>query len=260
MDAAVATSSELLGPYPPESPSPPADDLWSTRSGVAVQPVGRSSRMRVAAVKEFVSHPVDNLRVVLCGLDLDGVLCDIGAPVARRIAGRFGVATHPATWSRYDLRLLDLGLPEAHFTAFLEETFADPTLYEEAQPHDGACFAVAALRHAGWRVVGITARPDHLAPVTRAWLAAHRLALDAVHHTPVGTKAAVARRLGVRTTVEDNPHEAELLGAVCWSWLFARSTTRCRPAPRASPGRCRSTAPTAPASSTGWRRSWPGST
>ena len=178
------------------------------------------------SVKEFLSHPVDNLVGVLCGLDLDGVLCDIGAPVARRIAGRFGVATHPATWSRYDLRLLDLGLPEVNFTAFLEETFADPALYEEALPHHGACFAVAALRDAGWSVVGITARPEHLAPVTRTWLAAHGLILDQVHHTPVGTKALVARRLGVRTTIEDNPHEAELLGAVCESWLLDRPYNR----------------------------------
>jgi uncharacterized HAD superfamily protein len=166
---------------------------------------------------------------VLCGLDLDGVLCDLGVPVAARIADRFGVATHPATWSRYDLRLLELGLPQEPFHAFLEETFADPALYAEALPHDGACFGVASLLDAGWRVVGITARPDHLVPVTRTWLAAHGLELEAVHHTPVGTKSAVARRLGVRTTVEDNPHEAELLGDVCESWLLDRPYNREHP-------------------------------
>jgi uncharacterized HAD superfamily protein len=146
--------------------------------------------------------------------------------VAARIARRFGVATHPSAWSRYDLRLLDLGLPRAPFVAFLDETFSDPGLYDEALPSEGACYGVAALRDAGWRVVGITARPDHLAPVTRSWLAAHGLDLDEVHHTPVGTKARVARRLGVRTTVEDNPHEAELLGAVCESWLLDRPYNR----------------------------------
>jgi uncharacterized HAD superfamily protein len=163
---------------------------------------------------------------VLCGLDLDGVLCDLGPPVAARIARRFGVATHPSAWSRYDLRLLDLGLPQAPFLSFLEETFSDPGLYEEALPNEGACYGVAALRDAGWDVVGITARPDHLASVTRSWLAAHGLGLDEVHHTPVGTKAGVARRLGVRTTVEDNPHEADLLGAVCDSWLLDRPYNR----------------------------------
>jgi uncharacterized HAD superfamily protein len=163
---------------------------------------------------------------VLCGLDLDGVLCDLGPPVAARIARRFGVATHPSAWSRYDLRLLDLGLPQAPFVAFLDETFCDPALYEEALPSDGACFGVAALRDAGWRVVGITARPDHLASVTVSWLAAHGLDLQAVHHTPVGTKAQVARRLGVRTTIEDNPHEAELLADVCESWLLDRPYNR----------------------------------
>src|SRR4051794_14548806 len=105
-------------------------------------------------VKGFVSYPVGNLsgmlcssRVLrspklLCGLDLDGVVCDLGPPVAARIARRFGVATHPSTWSRYDLRLLELGLPHAPFVAFLEETFSDPSLYEEALPNEGACFGV----------------------------------------------------------------------------------------------------------------------
>src|SRR5438874_11631005 len=176
-------------------PSPPAGGLGPTRFGtpgeIRCRPIIEDRR---TAVKEFLSHPVDNLVPVLCGLDLDGVLCDIGAPVARRIAARFGVATHPATWSRYDLRLLDLGLPEARFSAFLEETFADPALYEEALPHDGATFAVAALRDAGWSVVGITARPEHLIPVTRTWLAAHGLALAELPPPPVATKAPPARR------------------------------------------------------------------
>jgi len=178
------------------------------------------------SVKEFVSYPVGNLSAVLLGLDLDGVVCDLGPPVAARIAHRFGVATHPSTWSRYDLRLLELGVPRAPFVAFLDETFSDPVLYEEALPNDGACFGVAALRDAGWRVVGITARPGHLAGVTRSWLAAHGLELDEVHHTTVGTKSAVARRLGVRTTIEDNPHEAELLADVCDSWLLDRPYNR----------------------------------
>jgi uncharacterized protein len=173
-----------------------------------------------------LSHPLDILVTVLIGLDLDGVLCDLGPSVAARITARFGVATHPASWSRYDLRLLDLGVPEAPFAAFLEETFTDPALYEEAQPHDGACFGVAQLVDAGWELVGITARPGHLAPVTRHWLAAHGLALGAVHHTPVGTKAAVARRLGVAATIEDNPTEAEMLGRVCDSWLLDRPYNR----------------------------------
>jgi len=173
-----------------------------------------------------VSYGLGNLHDVLCGLDLDGVLCDIGPPVAARIARRFGVATHPSAWTRYDLRLLDLGLPSAPFLAFLDETFGDPSLYEEALPADGAAFGVAALRAAGWGIVGITARPQHLAPVTVAWLESHGLGLDAVHHTALGTKADVARRLGVRATVEDNPTEAELLGAVCESWLLDRPYNR----------------------------------
>jgi len=163
---------------------------------------------------------------VLCGLDLDGVLCDIGPPVAGRIARRFGVATHPSAWTRYDLRLLDLGLPRGPFLAFLDETFGDPALYEEALPAEGAVFGVAALRAAGWGIVGITARPPHLAAVTTAWLESHGLALDDVHHTALGTKADVARRLGVRATVEDNPAEAELLAAVCESWLLDRPYNR----------------------------------
>ncbi|MBV8303502.1 MAG: hypothetical protein JOZ04_04780 [Acidimicrobiia bacterium] len=163
---------------------------------------------------------------MLCGLDLDGVLCDLGPPVAARIARRFGVATHPAAWTRYDLRTLDLGVPRGPFHAFLDETFGDPGLYGEALPVEGASYGVAALRAAGWRIVGITARPAHVAGVTVSWLHAHGLSLDDVHHTALGAKAQVARRLGVRATVEDNPAEAELLGAVCESWLLDRPYNR----------------------------------
>jgi hypothetical protein len=42
----------------------------------------------------------------------------------------------------------------------------------------------------------------------------------------VGGKAAVAARLGVAVTVEDNPHEADQLGAVCESWLLDRPYNR----------------------------------
>jgi uncharacterized HAD superfamily protein len=173
-----------------------------------------------------VSQPVGNLSNVLCGLDLDGVLCDLGPPVAARIARRFGVATHPAAWTRYDLRLLELGVPSEPFHAFLDETFGDPSLYAEASPAEGAAFGVAALREAGWDIVGITARPSHLADVTVTWLQAHGMALDDVHHATLGSKAEVARRLGVRATVEDNPEEAELLADVCESWLLDRPYNR----------------------------------
>jgi len=202
--------SEPGHPYEPVHPH-----LW-----------GRRAIRQGLRVIGSLSHPVCSLIDVLCGLDLDGVLCDLGPPVAARIAGRFGVATHPAAWTRYDLRLLDIGVPRGPFHAFLDETFGDPNLYVEALPTDGAAFGVAALRDAGWDIVGITARPPHLADVTRSWLDAHGLALDDVHHTTLGTKAAVARRLGVRATVEDNPEEAELLAAVCESWLLDRPYNR----------------------------------
>jgi uncharacterized HAD superfamily protein len=117
-------------------------------------------------------------------------------------------------------------VPTGPFHAFLDEMFGDPTLYTEAPPTDGAVFGVAALRDAGWDVVGITARPHHLADVTVAWLEAHGMALDDVHHTALGTKADVVRRLGVRATVEDNPTEAELLAAACESWLLDRPYNR----------------------------------
>jgi uncharacterized HAD superfamily protein len=159
---------------------------------------------------------------MLCGLDLDGVLCDLGPSVAARIADRFGVASHPSTWRSYDLRLLRLGVPEDRFSAFLDETFADPELYTAAPLCDGVRPALYALQAAGWDLVGITARPPHLAAATRAWLARHRLPVREVHHTAVGTKSGVARRLGADATIEDNPAEAELLAEVCDSWLLDR--------------------------------------
>jgi uncharacterized HAD superfamily protein len=157
---------------------------------------------------------------VLVGLDLDGVLCDLGPGVAARIAERFDLITHPATWRSYDLRSLRLGLPHDRFCAFLDETFADPTLYAAAPATCGAIEGLAHLRAAGCDVVGITARPAHLAAVTTRWLAEHGMGLDAVHHTVVGAKAAVAERLGVHVAVEDNPTEAELLADVCRSYLL----------------------------------------
>ena len=163
---------------------------------------------------------------MLIGLDLDGVVCDLGPGVASRIAERFGVASHPDTWRTYDLRLLRLGVPEVPFQAFLEALFSDASLYESAPVAEGAAWGVARLRDAGWRLVGITARPHHLVDVTHPWLERHGLWLDAVHHTEVGTKAAVAARVGVAVTMEDNPHEAESLARVCQSWLLDRPYNR----------------------------------
>ncbi len=169
-----------------------------------------------------MSQGPGSLGLMLCGLDLDGVLCDLGPSVAARIAERFGVSSHPSTWRSYDLRLLRLGVPEDRFGAFLDETFGDPTLYATAPACEGVARALAELREAGWRLVGITARPGHLAPATTEWLARHRLPVEEVHHTVVGTKAAVARDLGAAATIEDNPAEAELLAEVCDSWLLDR--------------------------------------
>ena len=170
---------------------------------------------------------------MLIGLDLDGVVCDLGPGVSARIAERFGVASHPDTWRTYDLRTLRLGVPELPFQAFLDELFSDPVLYASAPVAEGAHEGVRRLHEAGWRVVGITARPSHLAGVTRAWLAGHGLGLDEVHHTSVGSKAAVAERLGVLVTVEDNPHEADRLAEVCDSWLLDRPYNRDYPLARA---------------------------
>lgn len=173
-----------------------------------------------------MSHPLANLPGVLIGLDLDGVLCDLGPGVAARIAGRFGVHTHPATWRTYDLRHLRLGVPEVRFNAFLDETFADPGLYAAAPCSPGAVAGVAAMRAAGWEVVGITARPRSLRAATGRWLEQWGLGLYAVHHTAVGAKAELAARLGVAAAVEDNPAEAECLARVCRSYLFDQPYNR----------------------------------
>ena len=81
----------------------------------------------------------------------------------------------------------------------------------EAPCHAGALVGVARLVEAGWRAVAITARPAHLGGVTRQWLRAHGLRLEAVHHTALGKKHELARELGVVATIEDNPMEAETL-------------------------------------------------
>lgn len=163
---------------------------------------------------------------VLLGLDIDGVLCDIGPSVSARISERFGVASHPATWRSYDLRRLRIGVPEAHFHEFLDHTFADPELYHQAPLVEGVSGAMAALVDAGWDLVGITARAPQLAEATREWLGRHGLPLHSVHHAAMLEKSEVAQRLGVAATIEDNPEEAELLAEVCDSWLFDRPYNR----------------------------------
>lgn len=171
--------------------------------------------------------------VMICGLDIDGVLCDLGPSVAERIATRFGVASHPSTWRSYDLRLLRLGVPEDRLSEFLDETFDDPSLYSAAPMCDGVVPALHTLREAGWRLVGITARPAHLAVATRRWMAQHRLPVEEIHHAPVGTKSAVAADIGAEATIEDNPTEAELLADVCDSWLLDRPYNLSSPVVRA---------------------------
>lgn len=173
-----------------------------------------------------MSYPLANLPSMLIGLDLDGVLCDLGPGLSARIAARFGISTHPASWRTYDLRRLSLGLPDAQWSAFLDETFGDPALYSGAAAHGGAVAGVAALRAAGWGVVGITARPRHLTEMTQRWLVERGVPLDGVHHTPVGTKASVAAALGVDASVEDNPLEAESLADVCRSYLLDQPYNR----------------------------------
>jgi uncharacterized HAD superfamily protein len=167
-----------------------------------------------------LSLRLGNLDDVLLVLDLDGVLADIGPGVADRVAARFEVDCHPATWLSYDLR--HLGLPEPAFRSFLDETFADPALYELAAPCDGALYATGQLTAAGWQLVAVTARSPHLVDVTRAWLDHHGLPVDEVHHVPFGSKWRVARRLRADAAIEDNAEEAESLAAVCESWLLDR--------------------------------------
>src|SRR5438552_9833110 len=139
------------GPHPPCRParSRPGERPDVAPSRRAPEPTGAGAlawcAQRPPRVKGFLSYPVDILDIVLLGLDLDGVVCDLGPCVAARIAARFGVSTHPATWRTYDLRELRLGVPEAAFAAFLEEAFSDPALYEQASAHDGAVVGVSQL-------------------------------------------------------------------------------------------------------------------
>lgn len=173
-----------------------------------------------------MSQGPGSLADVRCGLDLDGVLCDIGPGVAARIEAHFGVRSHPGTWRTFDLRRLDLGVPAPRFGAFLDSIFADPELYSAAPPVSGAVEAAAEMRIAGWSLVGITARPDSLSEVTVDWLHRQGIDLEEVHHAPMGQKSAVAARLSVQMTIEDNPDEADLLAQVCDSWLLDQPYNR----------------------------------
>lgn len=158
--------------------------------------------------------------IVLLALDLDGVVCDLGPGVAARLHARFGVETHPATWHTYDLS--HLAVPGDELRPFLDETFADPALYETAPVCPGAAVGLRTLTDDGWTIVAVTARAPHLAGVTRRWLAAAGLPVDGVRHAPLLGKAAVASELGAAAAIDDHAAEAEALAAVCSSWLFSR--------------------------------------
>lgn len=157
---------------------------------------------------------------MLLALDLDGVVCDLGPGVAARLQVRFGVDTHPSTWHTYDLS--HLAVPGQELQPFLAATFDDPALYESAAVCGGARHALGALCDAGWTAVAVTARSPHLAPVTRAWIAAMRLPIDDVRHAPLLGKAEVAASLGAAAAIDDHPEEAESLASVCPSFLFSR--------------------------------------
>jgi hypothetical protein len=157
---------------------------------------------------------------VLLALDLDGVLCDLGPGLATRIEHEFGVVTHPATWWTYDLGHLDLPAPVVR--RFLDGAFADPSLYADAPACEGAVWGVEQLRLAGWDLIGVTARSDHLTDVTREWLDKRGLGLDEVVHASFLAKSEVARVRGAAAAIEDHPEEAERLGGVCDAWLMDR--------------------------------------
>lgn len=169
---------------------------------------------------------------VLLALDLDGVVCDLGPGVAARLRARFAIDTHPATWRTYDLS--HLAVPARELRPFLDETFDDPSLYVDAPVCAGARRALGALRAAGWTIVAVTARAPHLAAVTRSWVASSGLSIDDIHHAPVLTKARTAAALGADAAIDDHPGEAELLAAVCSSWLFTRPWNAAH-----APHRCR---------------------
>ena len=179
---------------------------------------------KIARSRPSLSLGVDTLVAVLLALDLDGVLCDLAPGVAARVASRFGVSAHPATWRSYDLA--HLGLPHDELRPFLDELFADPSLYEAAPACAGAAGALRSLVAGGWTLIGLTARAPHLAAVTERWLHQRGLPVEEVHHAPALSKSGVAARLRVDATIEDNAAEAELLGEVCESWLLDRPYNR----------------------------------
>ena len=163
----------------------------------------------------------------MIALDLDGVLCDLGPSVAARIADRFGVATHPSTWRTYDLRLLQLGVPERSLNAFLDEVFDDPALYDQGTRHDGASHGVqpARSRRAGGSWASPPGPPISRRSPGRGWPA------TASTSTRCTTRRWAPRRpwpagVGAVAAIEDNPVEADLLGAVCESWLLDRPYNR----------------------------------
>lgn len=166
------------------------------------------------------SHPLGSLTAVLLALDLDGVVCDLTTAVAARVRARFGVIVTAASWASYDLS--HLGLPPAELRSFLDETFLDPTIYDDAPVVGGAGAALGGLVARGWSIVAVTARPEPLADVTRRWLRRSGLPVSDVRHAPFLGKAGVAAELGCAAAIEDHPQEADLLGEVCDAWLFDR--------------------------------------
>lgn len=135
--------------------------------------------------------------------DLDDTLANLREHLMAMLNRRTGLQIHWNDWRRYEL----VSVYGASVEQILDWVLKDRVL-EAAHLEPHALEAVRAAREAGYRIAVVTARGWHPRgeAITRGWLQANGIAVDALHLVPAfGSKAEVLARLGpVRHFIDDH--------------------------------------------------------
>jgi 5'(3')-deoxyribonucleotidase len=160
--------------------------------------------------------------------DLDDTLANLREHLMAMLNRRTGRAIHWNDWRRYEL----VSVYGASVEQILDWVLKDRVL-EAAHLEPHAVEAVRAAREAGYRIAVVTARGWHPRgeAITRGWLEANGIAVDALHLVAAfGSKAEVLARMGpVRHFVDDHAghlHPARGLPSVGETHLIDRPWNR----------------------------------
>ena len=137
-------------------------------------------------------------------LDIDGVVADLWSAAQKE----FGKPLVP----RYSLEETFPHASDEHIAYWLDS----PKTYQRLDPVPGAVEGIQALKHAGWQVKFITARPAFVQVATEVWLKKHGLIAN-INQVTYVIKDIYIPKEGDQfdAAVEDNLDHARLLGEYC---------------------------------------------